>query len=193
MSVLAAEGGLHPILPHTVEIIVGLIAFALLVFVLYRAMWPTLVRNHEARTKSLREGLERGERAEAEAEALKQREQRKVDGVGEETARIRDDARAEAQQIKVELRAEAEAEAERITAQAGTQVLAQRESAERSLRGEVGGMSAQLAERLLTAELADPAKRASTVDGFLSELSGMAPRAEGVAERRPTIDAGGTA
>ncbi|GAA4539384.1 F0F1 ATP synthase subunit B [Pseudonocardia xishanensis] len=178
MIVLAAEGELDPLLPHTVEIIVGLIAFALLVWLLVRAGKPTLDKSYAAATEKISSGLKRAEQAEAEAEAEKKRAQERLDGVRAETARIRDDARADGQQIKVELRAEAEEEAARIRAQAEQQVVAQREAAQRSLRGEIGGLSAELAERILAAELADPARRAATVDGFLSELAGMGPAAQ---------------
>ncbi|SDF69933.1 F0F1 ATP synthase subunit B [Pseudonocardia oroxyli] len=174
--ILAAEGELHPIWPHTVEIIVGLIAFALLLWVLAKAGLPTLNKSYAAKTESIRTGLARAEEAEAEAEELKKSAQSRLDGVRDETARIRDDARAEAQQIKAELRTEAEEEAARIRAQADQQATAQREAAQRSLRGEIGGLSADLAERLLGAELADPARRSATVDGFLADLDGMGAR-----------------
>jgi F-type H+-transporting ATPase subunit b len=174
--ILAAEGELHPIWPHTVEIIVGLIAFGLLVWLLVKAMMPTLNKSFAEKTESIRSGLARAEQAEAEAEALKQSAQGRLAGVRDETARIRDDARAEAQQIKAELRTEAEEEAARIRAQADQQATAQREAAQRSLRGEIGGLSAELAERLLGAELADPGRRSATVDGFLTELDGMGSR-----------------
>ena len=173
MIVLAAEGELDPLLPHTVEIIVGLIAFVLLVLVLRRAAGPMFAKSYAAATDKIAGGLKRAEEAQTEAEALKKRYQDQLDGVRAETARIRDDARADGQQIKVELRAEAEAEAARIRAQAEQQVIAQREAAQRSLRGEIGGLSAELAARILGSELADPARRAATVDGFLSELDGM--------------------
>lgn len=178
MTILAAEGELNPLLPHTVEIIVGLIAFVLLVLVLRRAAGPMFTRSYAAATEKISGGLKRAEEAQAEAEALKQRYQDQLDGVRAETARIRDDARADGQQIKAELRAEAEEEAVRIRAQAEQQVAAQRESAQRSLRGEIGGLSAELAARLLGEELADPSRRSATVDGFLSELDGLAPAAQ---------------
>jgi len=173
MSYLAAEGELNPILPHTVEIVVGLIAFLLLLWIVLKVGMPTLDKSFAAKTESIRSGLKRAEEAEAEATARKQRAQQQLDGVRAEAARIRDDARADAQQIKAELRAEAEEEAVRIKAQAEQQVAAQREAAQRSLRGEVSGQSADLAERLLGAELADPARRAAMVDDFLAELDGM--------------------
>ncbi|WP_181781167.1 F0F1 ATP synthase subunit B [Pseudonocardia pini] len=182
MELLAAEGELNPLLPHTVEIIVGLIAFALLLWILARTALPQFERTYAERTDKIEGGLKRAEEAQAEAAALKQKYQDQLAGARDEAARIRDDARAEGQQIKAELRAEAEEEASRIRAQAEQQVVAQREAAQRSLRGEIGGLSAELAERILGSELADPSRRSATVDSFLSDLDGMAPAGRATAE-----------
>jgi F-type H+-transporting ATPase subunit b len=46
----------------------------------------------------------------------------------------------------------------------------------RQLRGEVGGLSVQLAERLIGESLADDARRSATVDAFLAELDSLATR-----------------
>jgi F-type H+-transporting ATPase subunit b len=54
----------------------------------------------------------------------------------------------------------------------------------RQLRGEIGGLSVQLAERIIGASLADDARRSATVDAFLAEVDGLA-------ERRETTPAGG--
>ena len=50
------------------------------------------------------------------------------------------------------------------------QVLAARDAAQRALRNEVGGLSVQLAERLLREQLADDSRRSATIDSFLGEL-----------------------
>ena len=52
----------------------------------------------------------------------------------------------------------------------------------RQLRGEIGGLSVQLAERLIGTSLADEDRRRDTVDSFLSELDGFAQNRE--TERR---------
>jgi F-type H+-transporting ATPase subunit b len=175
---LAAEG-VNPLAPHPVEIIVGLIAFGLLFWVLAKTVFPQFEKIYAERTDKIEGGLKRAEEAQAEAQRVKQQYDEQLAGLRAEAARIRDDARAEGQQIKAELRAEAEAEAERIRARAEEQILAQREAAVRSLRAEVGSLATQLAERIIGSELSDPARRSATVDSFLQEL-------EGVGSRQPT-------
>ncbi len=82
------------------------------------------------------------------------------------------------------LRAQAEEEAARIRQRGEEQISAAREQAVRQLRGEIGGLSVQLAERLIADSLADEARRSATVDAFLAELDAMA-------ERPQTAPAGG--
>jgi F-type H+-transporting ATPase subunit b len=182
-TVLAAEGP-SPILPHTVEIIVGTIAFLLLLLVLQRYVLPQFEKIYAERTEKIEGGLKRAEEAQQEANELKRQYEDQLAGLRAEAARIRDDARAEGQQIKAELRAQAEEEASRIRQRGEEQLTAAREQAVRQLRGEIGGLSVQLAERIIGDSLADDTRRSSTIDSFLTELDGMA-------ERRATTPASG--
>lgn len=173
--ILAAEEP-SPILPLPGEIIVGLVAFGILLFVLYRYVVPRFEALYAERTDAIEGGMKRAAEAEEQANARKAEYEEQMAGLRAEAARIRDDARAEGTQIKAELRAEAEAEAARIKQRGEEQIAAARESAVRQLRGEIGGLSVQLAQRLIGSELADTDKRRGTVDSFLTELDGMAPR-----------------
>lgn len=173
--ILAAEEPL-PVLPLTGELIVGIIAFAILLWVLYKFAVPRFEALYTERKEAIEGGLQRAEAAQEEANARKQQYDEQLSGLRAEAARIRDDARAEGQQIKAELRAEAEAEAARIRQRGEEQIEAARERVVRELRGEIGGLSVQLAERIVGESLADPARRTATVDAFLAELDGMTPR-----------------
>ncbi len=174
-TVLAAEE-LNPLVPHTVEIIVGTIAFILLFLVLRKTAFPQFEKVYAERTDKIEGGLKRAEEAQQEANELKRQYEEQLAGLRAEAARIRDDARAEGQQIKAELRAQAEEEAARIRQRGEEQLAAAREQAVRQLRAEVGGLSVQLAERLIGESLADDARRSATVDAFLAELDELAGR-----------------
>lgn len=178
-TIIAAEG-LNPLVPHPVEIIVGTIAFILLFLVLRKTAFPQFEKVYAERTDKIEGGLKRAEEAQEQANELKRQYEEQLAGLRAEAARIRDDARAEGQQIKAELRAQAEEEAARIRQRGEEQLAAAREQAVRRLRGEIGGLSVQLAERLIGNSLADDARRSATVDAFLAELDGMA---EGRTER----------
>lgn len=181
--ILAAEEPL-PVLPLPGELIVGIVAFAILLFVLNKYAVPRFEAMYAERTDAIEGGIKRAQEAQEQAERLKAEYEEQIAGLRAEAARIRDDARAEGAQIKAELRAQAEEEAARIRQRGEEQLAAAREQAVRQLRGEVGGLSVQLAERLIGESLADDARRSATVDAFLVELDAMA-------EGRETAPAGG--
>ena len=170
MTILLAAEGPNPLTPHPIEIIVGLIAFGLLLLLLSRTAFPQFEKIYAERTDKIEGGLKRAEEAQQEAADLKRQYEDQLAGLRAEAARIRDDARAEGQQIKAELRAQAEEEAARIRQRGEEQLAAAREQAVRQLRGEIGGLSVQLAERIIGESLADDARRSATVDAFLVEL-----------------------
>src|SRR5215218_8976303 len=160
---MAAEGELNPLVPHPVEIVVGTIAFLLLFWVLARTVFPQFEKIYAERTDKIEGGLKRAEEA-----------QEQLAGLRAEAARIRDDARADGNRIRAELREQAEQEAERIRQRGEEQLAAQRAQAVRQLRGEIGGLSVQLAERIIGTSLADDSRRRDTVDAFLGELDRQA-------------------
>ncbi len=187
--ILAAEEP-PPILPLPGELIVGIIAFAILLFVLNKYAVPRFEALYAERTDAIEGGLKRAQETQEQADRLKADYDEQLAGLRAEAARIRDDARAEGTQIKAELRAQAEEEAARITQRGEEQIAAAREQAVRQLRGEIGGLSVQLAGRLIGSELSDTAARRSTIDSFLGELDGMA--ADRDEERvRAAVDQGG--
>lgn len=183
IQVLAAEE-LNPLIPHPIEIVVGTIAFLLLLFVLSKTVFPVFEKTYAERTDKIEGGMKRAEEAQEQANRLKAEYEEQIAGLRAEAARIRDDARAEGTQIKAELRAQAEEEATRIKQRGEEQIAAAREQAVRQLRGEIGGLSVQLAGRLIGSELADTDRRRGTVDSFLTELDGLA-------DDRATTPAGG--
>jgi F-type H+-transporting ATPase subunit b len=185
-SLLAAEGELNPLVPHTVEIVVGTIAFLLLFWLLARTVFPQFERIYAERTDKIEGGLKRAEEAQEQAASLKRQYEEQLAGLRAEAARIRDDARAEGNRIRAELREQAEQEAERIRQRGEEQLAAQRAQAVRQLRGEIGGLSVQLAERIIGTSLADDSRRRDRVDAFLGELDRQADHA-----RSATVWTGG--
>lgn len=173
--ILAAEEPL-PVLPVTSEIIVGAVAFALLLGVLWKFAVPRFEAMYTQRTDAIEGGLTRAREAQEAADQLKKQYEDQMADLRAQAARIRDDARAEGQQIKAELRAQAEEEAARIRLRGEEQLAAQRDQVSRQLRGEISGLSVQLAERIIGNALSDDARRSDTIDTFLSELDGLEPR-----------------
>src|SRR5215213_1345753 len=105
-SILAAESA-NPLLPPIGEIIVGTITFAIAFFVLAKFVWPRFEQVFRARREAIEGGIERAETMQAEAKAALEQYRAQLAEARTEAAQIRDQARAEGQQILEELRAQA--------------------------------------------------------------------------------------
>ncbi|WP_374066585.1 F0F1 ATP synthase subunit B [Actinokineospora auranticolor] len=162
-----------PVVPHISEVILGLIAFGILVWVLAKFVTPKFEALYAERTAKIEGGIEKAEQAQVEAEAALQQYKAQLAEARAESARIRDDARAEAEQIKEELRAQAQEESARIVAQGQAQLEAQRAQIVAELRAELGRQAVELASRVVGESLEDEARRRGTVDRFLAELDSV--------------------
>jgi F-type H+-transporting ATPase subunit b len=176
MNILAAEAH-NPLIPPVGEIIVGVIAFAILYFVLAKFVFPQMEKTFVARREAIEGGIERAEATQAEAKAALEQYRAQLAEARTEAAQIRDAARAEGQQIIEELRAQAQEESARIIARGEEQLTAQRQQVLSQLRAEVGTLAVELASRVVGESLADDARRSGTVDRFLDNLDGMSATA----------------
>ena len=154
------------------EIIAELVAFVLIVFVLYRYVWPPVRRMMEAKQDEVARQVAEAEQAEQELTEARRRYDSAVSDAEQEASRIRDDARADATRIREELSEQAELDVARITQRGEEQLAAERDASVRGLRSEIGGLSMQLAQRIIAESMDDNQKRAS-VDGFLDDLDGL--------------------
>src|SRR3954449_11890745 len=170
MNYAAEEGGGNVLFPHIPEIIVGTIAFALLCFVLMKYVFPRMEKTFAARVDAIEGGIKRAEDAQAEANKLLEQYKAQLAEARTEAARIRDEARADAEGIRQDVLAKAREESDRIIAAGNEQLAAQRESIVRDLRSEVGSLAVELAGRIVGESLADEARSRGTVDRFISEL-----------------------
>lgn len=180
-AVLAAETGeggfwaeLYPVIPQPGELIIGVISFAILYLVYRRLVVPRLEAMLDERQRTIQGGIERAEAMQAEAKAALEQYQSQLAEARTEAAQIRDQARAEGQQILEELRTQAQEESARIVARGQEQIQVARQQVVNELRGQIGLLAVDLAGRVVGESLDDDARRRGTVDRFLDELDGMA-------------------
>jgi F-type H+-transporting ATPase subunit b len=178
MNILAAEAH-NPLIPPVGEIIVGTITFAILFFVLVKFVVPRFEQVFRARREAIEGGIERAEALQVEARAALDQYRAQLAEARNEAAQIRDQARAEGQQILEELRIQANEESARIVARGEEQLATQRQQLVNELRGQIGTLAVDLAGRVVGESLAEDARRRGTVDRFLAELDGMAAARDG--------------
>jgi F-type H+-transporting ATPase subunit b len=178
LAVLAAEDEPNPLLPHLSELIVGAVAFGLLLWFLQAKVFPVFEKTFAERRDAIEGGMERAKEAEEEAkETLAQYRERLADA-RHEAARLREDAREQGAVIIAEMREQAQAEARRLIEQAHQQIEADRVQAVNSLRAQVGTLATDLAGRIVGESLEDDARQRRVVDRFLEELEARAEQTQ---------------
>ena len=166
----AAEEGPSPVVPHTSEIIVGVIAFGILLFLVSKKVVPRFESIYSERTAAIEGGIAKAERAQEEAaRALSQYKAQLADARGE-AQMIREEARVQGVNIIEEMRTRAQEEAARITATAQATIEAERQQAINKLRAEVGTLATELASKIVGEALEDQVRQSRTIDRFLSDL-----------------------
>ena len=171
MTILAATQE-NPLLPPLGEIIIGTIAFVVLLLVMAKFVAPRFEEVFQARREAIEGGIERAEAMQREAKEALEKYRAQLAEARSEAAQIRDHARAEGQQILEELRTQAQQESARIVARGEEQLASARQQIVTELRSQIGALAVDLAGRVVGESLADDARRRGTVDRFLDELDG---------------------
>jgi F-type H+-transporting ATPase subunit b len=159
-----------PLLPHPAELIVGLIAFAILYWIYATKVVPKMETMYEERAAAIEGGMAQAEEAQAEAKAALEKYNAQLAGARTEANEIRESAREQGASIVAEMRGQAQAEAARITESAQRQVEAERQQAVVQLRQEVGTLSTDLASKIVGESLQDEVRQKGIVDRFLADL-----------------------
>ncbi len=167
LNPLATE---NPLLPAPLEIVMAVI-FAILLWVLIaKFVVPSFERTYAERTEAIQGGIEKAERAQAEAQAALEQYRAQLTESRSEAARIREEAKTQGSQILAEMREQAQAEAARIREQTQAQLAAERVQVMNQLRGEIGGLATTLASRIVGESLDDDERARRTVDRFIADL-----------------------
>jgi F-type H+-transporting ATPase subunit b len=159
----------NPILPAWNELIWGGVAFFILLFLMYRTVWPGVNKAFADRRANIEGKLEQAEKERSEAEELLEKYKQRLAAAEEETQRILEEARANAERVRKRLLAEAEADAERQLERATQAIRSERDQAIRQLRGEVGTLAVELATRVV-GESMDGDRQLRLVDRYIDQL-----------------------
>lgn len=169
-TLLAAEAEPNPLGFNLPEFVLVLIIFAILFYLIRKFVIPQFEKAFDARRDAIEGGIERAEKAQAEAARLLEQYKAQLAEARTEAAQIREGARAEAQQIVEELRSQAQQESARIVARGEEQLTAQRGQVVRELRAEIGSLAVELSEKIVRQRLSDDAAIRGTVDAFLADI-----------------------
>ena len=195
MTSLLIPYATNPLLPDPVEIVMAIVFVIILTVIIAKFVVPQFEATYAERTAAIQGGMEKAEKAQAEAEAALKAVSGAAGRGPSEAAKIREEAKTQGTQIVAELREQAQAEASRIRLAAEAQLEAERTQVLTQLRSEIGGLATTLAGRIVGESLTDDERARRTVDRFLADLESDARQHAGgdlmVAElERPAERAG---
>jgi F-type H+-transporting ATPase subunit b len=157
------------ILPETNEIIWGGLAFLVLLLVMWKYALPPIRNMMKQRESRIREDLERAEQARTEAETELANYRRQVADARGEAARIIEEARQSADEVKRQIQAQAEADAAETRSRAQEDIRLASERAQADLQGRVADLSIELAEKIVERNL-DRDTQLALVESYIGQV-----------------------
>ncbi|MCK9875858.1 F0F1 ATP synthase subunit B [Frankia sp. AgPm24] len=173
----ATESGGHDenvLIPPLSELIIGTLAFGLLVAFFFWKIRPQVSKVYQERTDRIEGGLARAEAAQREAQALLEEYRAQLAEARAEAARIRDEARSEGLQITAGLRDEAQREIIELRARADAQLAADRAQIVAQVRREVGDLAVELASKIVGYQVESTTTQSRLIDDFIAALDNSA-------------------
>ena len=156
--------------PAVGELIVGLIAFAVLFFFTWKWVLPKFKEVLEERRAQIQGQMEQAEATRREADQLQEEYRTQLAGAREEADRIIEESRATAEQLRRDLQAKAEEEAQATVARAQEEIRAERDRVFQELRTQVGSIAVEIAERVVGQSLDERAHQ-RLIDEFIDEVA----------------------
>ncbi|MGH3414992.1 MAG: F0F1 ATP synthase subunit B [Actinocrinis sp.] len=162
----------NPVIPDGPELILGIIAFAIVFFFLYVKALPGIKKLLEERTEAIEGGLLKAEAAQAEAERIKSDFTARLAESRHEAAEVRAKAQAEGAALVDKAREDGVRQRESIVTAGHAQLAADRNSAVAVLKADLGKLAVELADKIVGERTADAALQERIIDRFLDDLDG---------------------
>jgi len=169
---LLQEGGEHVASPFDINggvIIWTVVIFVILLAVLYRLGYPTLLKMVEERERRIQKQLEDAEKANAEAQRLLEEHKKQIAAARNEAQEILAKAKTVSQKERETLLAKAREEYDALLSRARKDIDAEKEKVIQALRREAVELSIAAASRVIEANLDTDANR-KLVSEFLESI-----------------------
>lgn len=125
------------------------VTFLLLVLILTKAAWKPILDGINRREGKIRGDLERAEKSQADAEALRQKYEVQLNEAQRTIQEMVAQAKKDGERTRAELVATAKQESERILEKGRRDLSGETEKLKQELRREVAGLSVAIAEKIL--------------------------------------------
>lgn len=146
-----------------------LVSFGILVFILCKWGWPMLLKSLKKREQAIADSLNAAEKAREEMAQLVLHNDELLRQAKNERDVILSNARLTSEEIIEKARAKATEEAERIVESARESINNEKLRAMHDLKNQIAGLSIDIAEKLMKAELSDRQKAESLIQHELED------------------------
>ncbi|NLT41555.1 MAG: F0F1 ATP synthase subunit B [Anaerolineae bacterium] len=148
-----------------------LVAFGILLFVLYRFMYRPTLAMLDARAERVRQGLEQAEDARRQSDAARLEFERTLDEARKQGQQVVAEATKSAERARQDIEAQARLEAERVLEEARQRIENERRQALAAVHDEIVDLSIEATRRVLRQGIDEDMQR-RLVGRFLQEESG---------------------
>jgi F-type H+-transporting ATPase subunit b len=166
----AAVSDKKDLYPHTNELIVGVVCFAILFFFMWKWVLPAINKTLEERRHQIQGQMEEAEAAKVGADKVLAEYREQLANARDEGNRLIEEARKTADQLRRDLQAKAEQESEATVARAQEEIRAERDRVFQELRQQVGEIAVDLAGRVVGQSL-DKAAHDRLIDEYIDSVA----------------------
>lgn len=163
------------ITPEPGLIIWTLITFGLLLILLRVFAWKPLLSMIEERERSIRDSLEKSNRAQEEAELALEENRKILAEARKAAAGVVQQGEKDAEQVRSELLKKARQEGEELLRQGRDEMAREKRAAIREIRGVAADLALAAAEKLVQERMDEPANR-RLVERYLEEIDDIGQR-----------------
>jgi F-type H+-transporting ATPase subunit b len=147
------------------------LTFAIVVFVLGKYAWPSILKGLKEREQSIQESLDAAKEAQNKMQLLKADNEKLLQEAKEERAAILAEARKIKEKIIEDARESATQQADRIVGKAKERIENEKKAALTEIKNTIAKYSIEIAEKILREELKDKDRQKELVDKLLEETS----------------------
>lgn len=160
--------GVALILPDMVETVPMLIAFIVLVIVLWKFGWPMFEAMLEKREKTIADALQKSEEARIESERVLAEYQKQLADAKAQASKLIADAKETGEAVRADITRQAQEEAATMIEKARVAIEAEKQAAMADLQNSVADLSVDVASRLVSNDLNDAEHRA-IIERYINE------------------------
>jgi ATP synthase F0 subunit b len=160
--------GVAVIIPDMLETVPMLIAFIVLVIILWKFGWPKFEGMLEKREKTIAEALQKSEEARIESERVLAEYQQQLSEAKAQAAKIVADAKETGEAARADITKKAQEESAAMIEKARVAIEAEKQTAMTDLRNSVADLSVDVASRLIANDLDDDEHR-QIIERYLNE------------------------